>query len=159
MYSICYFRLCFSFSCSDYDLTLSKKSNPLNCYSFLHNLLLKTKIRNSLLVTVIVQFAAKTTNLEKAIQFLSLTSSSINILKSHLLFTCKTFMQKCFLFYVEKNFCSRKQWAVGVGAGTPPARPFLYGPGIIFETNKYIYRNGYMRDYCCKSDSIQGKKI
>ena len=67
MYSICYFRLCFSFSCSDYDLTLSKKSNPLNCYSFLHNLLWKTKIRNSLLVTVIVQFAAKTTNSEKAI--------------------------------------------------------------------------------------------
>ena len=67
MYSICYFRLCFSFSCSDNDLTLSKKSNPLNCYSFLHNLLWKTKIRNSLLVTVIVQFAAKTTNSEKAI--------------------------------------------------------------------------------------------
>ena len=66
-YSMYYFRLCFSFSCSGYDLTLTKKSNTLNCYSFLHKFLLKTKITNSLLVTVIAQFTAKTTNSEKAI--------------------------------------------------------------------------------------------
>ena len=30
-----YFRLCFSFSCSGYDFTLTNKSHTLNCYSFL----------------------------------------------------------------------------------------------------------------------------
>ena len=59
----------------------------------------------------------------------------------------------------KRIFAPENSGRWGVGAGTPPARPFLYGPGIIFETNKYIYRNGYLRDYCCKSDSIQGKKI
>ena len=34
------FRLCFSFSCSGYDLTLIKKSRTLNCYSFLQKFLL-----------------------------------------------------------------------------------------------------------------------
>ena len=29
-----YFRLCFSFSCSSYDLSLLKKSHTLNCYPF-----------------------------------------------------------------------------------------------------------------------------
>ena len=61
-----YFRLCFSFSCFVFDLTLIKKSHTLKCYSFLHKFLLKTKITNSLLVTVIAQFTAKTTNPEKA---------------------------------------------------------------------------------------------
>ena len=69
-----YFRLCFSFSCSGYDTTLIQKSHTLNCYSFLHKFLLKTIITNSLLVTVITQFTAKTTNSEKAIYFLSLMS-------------------------------------------------------------------------------------
>ena len=93
-YSIYYFRLCFSFSCSGYYLSLTKKRNTLNCYSFLHKFLLKTKITNSLLITVIT---AKTTNSEKTIYFLSLTSSSINKLKSHLLFTCKNFMLSDFM--------------------------------------------------------------
>ena len=66
-YSIYYFRLCFSFSCSGCDLTLTKKNNTLNCYSFLHKFLLETKITNSLLVTVIAQFTAKMTNSEKPI--------------------------------------------------------------------------------------------
>ena len=60
-----YFRLCFSFSCFVFDLTLIKKSHTLNCYSFLHKFLLKTKITNSL-VTVIAQFTVKTTNSERA---------------------------------------------------------------------------------------------
>ena len=38
-----YFRLCFNFSCSGYDLTLTKKSHALNCYSFLRKFLLKRK--------------------------------------------------------------------------------------------------------------------
>ena len=37
------FRICFSFSCSGYDLTLVKKSHTLNCYSSLQKFLLKTK--------------------------------------------------------------------------------------------------------------------
>ena len=48
-------------------MTLTKKSNILSCYSFLHKLLLITKITNSLLVTVMAQWTAKTTNSEKAI--------------------------------------------------------------------------------------------
>ena len=39
-----YFRLCFSFSCSGYDLISIKKSHTLNCYPFLQKFLLKTKI-------------------------------------------------------------------------------------------------------------------
>ena len=39
-----YFRLCFSFICPDYDLILIQESHPLNCYRFLQNFLLKTKI-------------------------------------------------------------------------------------------------------------------
>ena len=38
-----YFKLCFSSSCSGYDLTLIKKWRTLNCYSFLQIFLLKTK--------------------------------------------------------------------------------------------------------------------
>ena len=68
-----YFRLCFSFSCFVFDLTLIKKSHTLKCYSFLHKFLLKAKITNSLLVTVIAQFTAKTTNSEKAISFCPLS--------------------------------------------------------------------------------------
>ena len=92
-----YFRLCFSFSCFVFDLTLIQKSHALNCYPFLHKFLLKPKITNSLLVTVIAQFTAKTTNSEKAIYFLSIMSFSINKLKSHLLFTYKNlyFMILC----------------------------------------------------------------
>ena len=63
-----YFRFCFSFSCSGYDLTLIKKSHTSNCYSFLQKFLLKTKTYKLLLVTVVAQFTAKT-NSEKAIYF------------------------------------------------------------------------------------------
>ena len=38
-----YFSFCFSFSSSDYDLSLIKKSHTLNCYSFLQKFLLKSK--------------------------------------------------------------------------------------------------------------------
>ena len=60
-----YFRLCFSFSYSGYDLTLIKKSHTLNFYSFLQKFLLK--------ITVVAQFTAKTTNSEKAISRLFVT--------------------------------------------------------------------------------------
>ena len=60
-----YPRLCFSFSCSGYDLTS-------NCYLFLQNVLLKQKLANSLLVTVVALFTAKLTYSEKAIYVLSL---------------------------------------------------------------------------------------
>ena len=38
-----FLRLCFSFSSSDYELILIKKSHKLSCYSFLRKFLLKTK--------------------------------------------------------------------------------------------------------------------
>ena len=60
-----------------------------------------------LLVNVVAQFTAKTTNSVKAIYFLLLTFSSINKLKSHMLFTCKDFMQILFsdlTLNVEKRF-------------------------------------------------------
>ena len=81
-----YFRLCFSFSCSDYDLTLIKKSHTLNFYSLF-----------LLMVAGVAQFTAKTTNSKKDIYFLSLISCSINKLKSYILFTCKSF-NKYFMF-------------------------------------------------------------
>ena len=82
--------LVFSSSCSGYDLTLIKRSHTLNLYSFF-----------LLSVTVVAQFTA---NSEKAIYFLSLTSCSINKLKSHILFTCKSFNENfVFRFNVEKN--------------------------------------------------------
>ena len=62
-----FFRLCFNCSCFVFDLTLIKKNHTLNCYSFLHKLLLKTNITNLLLVTVITQFTAKIKKSEKAI--------------------------------------------------------------------------------------------
>ena len=100
-----YFRLCFSFSCFAFDLTLIKKSHTLNCYLFLYKFLLKTKITDLLLVTVIAQFTAKTINSEKAIYFLSIMSCSIN----HLLFWCKNFV-----FY---DFMWKKGFAPEDGGG------------------------------------------
>ena len=98
-----YFRLCFSFSCYGYDLTLIKKSLTLNFYSFL-----------LLLVTVVAQFTAKTTNSEKAIYFLLLMSCSINKLKSHILFTCKKFTKMFLISDLKwkKGFCFR-MWSRG----------------------------------------------
>ena len=52
-----------------------------------------------LLVTVVAQFTAKMTNSEKAIYFLSFMSYSINKLKSHMFFTCKSFVYSGFTFY------------------------------------------------------------
>ena len=73
-----YFRLCFSFTCSDYDLKLIKKSDALNFYSLF-----------LMVVAGVTQFTAKTTNSEKDIYFLSLISCSINKLKSHILWIIK----------------------------------------------------------------------
>ena len=110
-----YFRLCFSFSCFVFDLTLIKKSHTLNCCSFVHKFLLKAKIANSLFVTAITQFTAKATNSKKAIYFLSIMSFSINKLKSHLLFTCKNL---CFMI-----LCGKKSFAPG--NVPPPLSPVL----------------------------------
>ena len=102
-----YFRLCFSFSCSGYDLTLIKKSHTLNSYLFF-----------LLLVNVVAQFTAKTTKSEKAISFLSL--------KSHLLFTGKSFTKiLCFPINVEKKYLLQQM----EGGWHPPTlylRPWYY---------------------------------
>ena len=95
------------------DLTLIKKNHTLNCCSFL----LKLKLTNSMLVTVMAQFIVKTANSEKAICFLSVSSCSINLLKSHMLFTRKSFM------YLD--FTSKKKFAPGNDWGAPlPPPPF-----------------------------------
>ena len=111
-----YFRLLFSLSCSGYDLMLITKSHTLNCYLLLLKFLLNTK---SLLVTVVAQFTAKTTNSEKAIYFLSLTSCSVNRPKSQMLITCKDF--------IFSDFTWKKIFAPGnggwVGAPLPPCPP------------------------------------
>ena len=106
-----YFRLCFSFSFSGYDLTLIKKSRTLNFYSLL-----------LLLVAVVAQFTTKTTNLEKAIYFVSLISCSINKLMSHILFTCKSFTKiLCFPIWLGKKIFTE-------GNGDRSCPSFLYGP-------------------------------
>ena len=74
-----------------------------------------------MLVTVIAEFNAKTTNSEKAIYFLSLMSCSMDKLKSHMFFACKNFF--FFLFYVEKNILIQKM-AVGRGRAGGPLPPF-----------------------------------
>ena len=106
-----YFRLCFSFISFVFDLTLIKRSHTLNCYSFLHKFLLKTKITISLLVTVIAQFPGRKTNSEKGIYFLSIMSFSINKLKSYLFFTCKNLR---FIVLCRKNFLLKEMVVVVV---------------------------------------------
>ena len=144
-----YFRLRFSFSCFVFDLTLIRKSHTLNCYLFLHNFLLKTKITNSFLVTVIVQFTAKMTNLEKAIYFLSIRSCSINRLKSHWLFTRKNFMFYDFIwnFIILLQEMVGERWGGGGGLalfcspGASPAHLFVYGPALYWKTTLTIWPN------------------
>ena len=109
-----YFRLCFSFSCSGYDLTLIKKSHTLNFYLFF-----------LLLVNVVAQFTAKTTNSEKAIYFLSL--------KSHLLFTGKSFTKiLCFPINMEKKYLLQQ-----MEGGRPP--PPLSTALILRNWRSYVF--------------------
>ena len=134
-----YFRLYFSFSCSGYDLILIWKSHTLNYYSFSQKFLLKTEtykpFTNSLLVTIIAQFTAKTTNSKKAIYFLSLMSCLINKLKSHMFFTWKNFMFSDFTW--KKNFCSRKWWG-----GATPLPPFSAALKAILYLQYIIWWSG-----------------
>ena len=82
---------------------------------------------NSLLLNVIAQFTAKTTNSEKAIYFLSLMSCSINKLKSQMFFTCKNFMFSDFTW--KKNILLQEMvGGGGEGTGAPPAHPFSLRP-------------------------------
>ena len=61
---------------------------------------------------MITQFAARTTNSEKAVYFLSLMSYSVNKLKSHMFFTCKNAM---FLILGEKKcFASGKAGGLAI---------------------------------------------
>ena len=61
---------------------------------------------------MIAQFAARTTNPEKDIYFLSLKSYSINKLKSHMFFTCKNVM---FLILGDKKlFASGKAGGLAI---------------------------------------------
>ena len=108
-----------------------------------------------MLVTVIAQFTAKTTNSEKTIYFLSLTSYSINKLKSRMLYTCKKFM--------FSNFTQKKYFFCNLSP--PPPLPLPLPPHfstallckflflLIFKNNIhvfscnafYFYLNEYLR--------------
>ena len=59
-----------------------------------------------MLVTVVAQFTAKTTNSEKAIKFLPLMSCSINKQKFHMLFECK-----------KRNFLLQEMLEIAGGRG------------------------------------------
>ena len=59
-----------------------------------------------MLVTVVAQFTAKTTNSEKAIKFLPLMSCSINKQKFHMLFECK-----------KRNFLLQEMLEIAGGGG------------------------------------------
>ena len=70
----------------------SKRATHGIAISFCKSSYEKEKLTNSLLVTVVAQFIAKTTNSERAIYFLLLISYSKNKQKRHMLFTCKNLM-------------------------------------------------------------------
>ena len=88
-----------------------------------HFLLLSSyhKLINSLLVTAKAHFTAKTTNLGKAIYFLSLMPCSINKLLS------LTYYSHVEILF--SDFMWKKMFALGNGEGlAPPASLLLYGP-------------------------------
>ena len=139
-----YFKLCFSSSCSDYDLTLIKKWRTLNCYSFLQNFYWKQKLENSLLVTVVAQFTAKTINSGKTIYFFSFKSCSINKHMSYVIH-----MQKQYFF----GFTWKKMFAQENGRGRggvwrtpcPPAfflRPWTF---VLYLTVVFSFLS---KSYC-----------
>ena len=88
------------------------------------NTLIKNSLTNSLLVTVIAQSTANTTNSEKTVHFLSLTSSSRNKLKSHMFFTCKKSIFSDFTW--KKNFSPGNCKAGGGASLFPTALLCLY---------------------------------
>ena len=80
-----------------------------------------------MLVTVIAEFNAKTTNSEKAIYFLSLMSCSMDKLKSHMFFACKIFF---FLILRGKKHFDPENGG-GEGAGWRSPTPLSYSPEYI----------------------------
>ena len=119
--------LCFSFSCSGYDLTLIKKGHTLNCKLVVSNCGSSTYCLND--------------KLRKAICFLSLMFCSINKLKSHMLFTCNNFMFSDFTW--KKKFCSRKWWEEGGGwlSGVEKSKVHPTGNRQIMRFKTWISRS------------------
>ena len=100
-----------------------------------------------MLVNKVTQFTAKTINSEKSIYFLSLTFCSMNKLKSHISFTCKSFM---FWVLHRKNFFAKGNKGNGGGgrggADASSAPPFsFHGLGC-----KYIHHKKCGND--CHND-------
>ena len=86
-----------------------------------------------MLVTVVAQFTAETTNSEKAIYFLSLISCLVNKLKSHMLLKCKKFM--------FPDFKWKKIWLqemVGEGDLIPSASLFFTAQYWIFKDFEFL---------------------
>ena len=116
-----YFRLCFSFSCSGYDLTLIQRKHIFNCYLFLQKFLLKTKYYKLAIGNCDSSNYCYNDKFKKAIYYLSLMSCSINIpsltCSSHVKILCSPILPR-------KKFLLQEM--VGDWCPAPPS--FLNGP-------------------------------
>ena len=91
-----------------------------------------------MLVTVIAQFTAKTTNSEKAIYFLLLMSCAIIKLKSCMFFSCKKL--------VFSDFTWKKSFAPGNGGGGGGlVLFFIIIPVNSLKNNKKLMNNLYLK--------------
>ena len=116
-----FLRLCFSFSCSGFDLIKVPIKNK--------------KLTNSLLVTLVAECYKETTNTEKAIYFLSLMSCSVNELKSQMFPHVKTMG---FPILREKIFfCSNKWWWFLWGPDNRIAIPIQISMFKVFLGNSF----------------------
>ena len=96
------------------------------------------------MATVVAEFSAKTTNIEKTIYFLSLMSFSINGLKPHILFSCKNFM---FSDYAWKKLSAPGNGGgrrVGAPSPPPPTPPPLRTFSTVLP---YSYLTNYDLSY------------
>ena len=102
-----FLRLCFSFSCSGFDLKLIKEPHIKLLFVFIKVPIKNKKLANSFLVTLVAECYKETTNTEKAIYFLSLMSCSINELKSQMFPHVKTMgfpiLRGKFFFFAPVN--------------------------------------------------------
>ena len=116
-----YFRLCFSFNCSGYDLTLIQRNHIFNCYLFLQKFLLKTKSYKLAVGNCDSSVYCCNDKFKKAIYYLPLMSCSRNILS----LTCYSHVKiLCSPILPGKNFLLKEM----VGGWRPAPPSFLYGP-------------------------------
>ena len=131
-------------SCLAVTLHFLKKRHTLSFSSFF-----------LLLVTVVAQFTAKTTNSEKAIYFVSLLSCSINSSLTH--YSHEKVSRKFYLFNVEKTFLLQEiAWAGGKAGASqlPPFSTALIKYMFLLQlmaTGTWWMKNGFLLSivFCC----------